>query len=334
MSTFVDWLEVLRDAGDEPSHYQYVYLPNDSRLLLSKLVAGNRFLVPGRDSIYYGPSEQDELYRAALTAYNQLMNPFEISQIQPNELALHAAMSEIMTMPNLIAFWPMSAGYIDPSDASANLIIRDVSGNGWDLISANYPRLGYDASLEFASPRLVLDSANQQYAETQAAPHLAVGASYSTSEVAGLTIAGLINPNPGAANMEVLSKWGSSSVYRSFYVRINSAGDLGFLVYDGSNTDGTAVGLAEDEWSFFCARYKTAEFLELMVDGTSAVDANLSTFFVNTVAVEPTFIGSRRGVTNFYDGYLSMLWVSQSYIPDDRINHLRDLLLPMYGKEI
>ena len=327
MARKIDWQEILDLAGDEPYHDSYVSLPAVSRHLLAQLVSDDRYLVRGRDNVDYGTAYQDELYRYALTAYNNLMNPIDISSIMPDELARYAAVSEIMTMPNLAAFWPMSASYKNPADPSSGATVADVSGNGWHLDSVGYPKLGEDGG-----PCLILDG-SAEYLKSMSSPHLAVDGTEVSSSAQGFTLCGMIKPTDSGVHRSVLGRFGFNNYEQCFFVSRLGSDYASFRIDDGGGNHISVVSPIEPgEWSFFCARYKLQDSIRIMVDGQ---ESNQTTsMLVNGYEGSEFTVGKITAGPTYFMGNMSMIWVSQSFVSDDRINHLRDLLLPLYGKEL
>lgn len=236
--------------------------------------------------------------------------------------------AEYLSLPGLVAFWPMSS--VQRSTGQAYDIsgqARHLTYNGnpqYNLYNSLVPYLDCDGTGDFLSRA---DETDLDILGTETI--------YSASQ-RGLTLGGWFwfDVVP-ASTRGIFGKWNDVGVnQRSYALFWTSFPVLGFIV----SVDGTAATLvtgAESEpggWYFIVGRFSPSTELALFVNGVKTVNTTSipASIFASTatLAVPQQNVG---GVANNIDGRVSHTFLCANVIPDARIQRLFKLGRLFFG---
>ena len=247
---------------------------------------------------------------------------------EPN-VAWRHAVSSVMALPALRAFWPMSS--VDYTVASR---ARDVSGGGYHLSDNNTPLFGYDQLAPYAG----FDGINQYLdrADGGAAnwADITGAEAYVAPKAGGLTLGGWFYIDALTGVTQGLSgKWDSGGVnQRSYLLSYLNGGAPQFLI----STNGaasqtvTAGAVALDTWFFAVGRFTPSAEIAVFVNDvkTTNVAGIVATIFDSTA---PFGIGAFSTWSNWLAGRASMCWLCASALSDSIITALYHQQRKMYN---
>ena len=248
---------------------------------------------------------------------------------EPN-VAWRHAVSSVMALPALRAFWPMSS--VDYTVASR---ARDVSGGGYHLSDNNTPLFGYDQLAPYAG----FDGINQYLdrADGGAANWADITGTetYVAPKAGGLTMGGwfyLVTLQTGG----LIAKYRAAGGQRAYVLEYAQAPTDAFalLISGGGGPPAVLIStitpIVVDTWYFVVGRFTTATpEMDIFVNDTvtNLVPAVPASVFDSTAPFE---IGSFDGA-NYLDGRASMCWLCASALSDSIITALYHQQRKMYN---
>lgn len=248
----------------------------------------------------------------------ELLSVYFVENDNPS-YALGQAVSSILALPALRAFWPMSS--VDFAAASR---ARDIAGSGYHLSDNNTVLFGYDQLAPYAE----FDGVNQYLdrADGGAANWADIigTEAYVVAAQRGLTLGGWFYFDGAAAGTTYLMAKHGGVGQRSYYIRRIASGVVQFIIsVDGTAettvSSGAAINVAS--WVFFVARFDPGAELALFTNNDKqtqlvAVPASISD---STATFQ---IGARAGAANPMDGRASLCWLCAAALSDSQASAL------------
>ena len=252
---------------------------------------------------------------------------------EPN-VAWRHAVSSVMALPTLRAFWPMSS--VDYTVASR---ARDVSGGAYHLSDNNTPLFGYDQLAPYAE----FDGVNQYLSRADGGAanwaDITGAEAYVAPKAGGLTLGGWFYFDNAAGSSEYLiSKWLAAGNQRSYVLNRDAAGTAAFNI--SVNGVAATTVLSNDNtvqslWQFIVGRFTPSTELKIWL-GTQAggLDMNTNVVAMPAAVFDSTTalaIGARAGGSFPLDGRASMCWLCASALSDSIITALYHQQRKMYN---
>lgn len=235
---------------------------------------------------------------------------------------LGAMYAEHLTLPGLVAFWPMSS--VQRSTGNA----YDISGQGRTLTYNGNPTYNLYASL---IPYLDLDGTGD-YLERADETDLDILGTESIYAVAqrGLTLGGWFWFDDAGVDEGVFNKIGGAG-QRSYGLQKLAADQVRMAV----SGDGTALidanaTITTGAWYHIVGRYDPSTEVAIWANGVKTVDtASIpASLFNSTAALD---IGRLADGTQPMDGRAALCWLCANVVPDDRIQRLFKLGRIFFG---
>lgn len=260
-----------------------------------------------------------------------LLRPYFVDRNEPNYAWQHAV-SAVLALPALRAFWPMSS--VDFAAASR---ARDIAGSGYHLADNNTVLF---SSGEFdALPNLVpfaeFDGVNQYLsrADGGAANWADIIGTEAYVAVAqrGLTIGGWFKFDQLARLEYLIAKLFVPAQF-SYRILKDAANNIVFGTSVGggglvSATSTNAVNITD--WWFIVGRFRPSAFVDIFVNSieTSAVTAD-ATIFDSTA---PVTIGAQGTPNLWMDGRASLCWLCAAALSNSIISALYHSTRKLYN---
>lgn len=246
----------------------------------------------------------------------ELLSVYFVENDNPS-YALGQAVSSILALPALRAFWPMSS--VDYTVASR---ARDIAGGGYHLTDNNTVLFGYDQLAPYAE----FDGVNQYLSRADGgaanwADILGTEA-YVVAAQRGLTFGGWFYfANAPGGTETLFAKWGNAGA-RSYRI-VAAGGNVGAVI----SNDGTASisvatpQAAQQTWFFAVARFDPSTELAFFANSTKVTNlvGVYASLFDSTAALH---IGATSIPDQYFDGRASMCWLCAAALSDSQIGAL------------
>lgn len=229
--------------------------------------------------------------------------------------------SRFFSVPALRAFYPMSA-VENPSAQYGRAM--DVSGGGRHLTRTGATVFGYDGLVPFCK----YDGATTYHSYIDDPQFnitgIASGSSlYTYSVQRGLTIGCWFYPlSVPATSTCLMGKVVGPSDY-SYMLLYNSTEQAGMWIDNAGDTTGVDQiyqgYVTRSGWNFVVGRWSSS-YISVMLNGTINSRATTKSSIYSGTA--DFTIGNRGGGSYFFNGYISMAFVSAAYLSDDMVNEL------------
>lgn len=244
---------------------------------------------------------------------------------EPN-VAWRHAVSSVMALPALRAFWPMSS--VDFAVASR---ARDVAGGGYHLSDNNTPLFGYDQ----LAPYVEFDGVNQYLsrADGGAANWADITGieAYIVAAQRGLTLGGWFYfDNAIGAAEGLMSKWGAANPVRAYRLVRVAGGNISMGIVSVapairtiSSTDTPGAGV----WIYAVGRFVPGASVDVYVN--DAKDTNAIAEVAIQDVTNPFEIANINA--QYLDGRASMCWLCAAALSDSIITALYHQQRKMYN---
>jgi len=244
---------------------------------------------------------------------------------EPN-VAWRHAVSSVMALPALRAFWPMSS--VDYTVANR---ARDVSGGGYHLSDNNTVTFGYDQLAPYAG----FDGINQYLdrADGGAAnwADITGAETYVAPKAGGLTLGGWFYfDNATGAAEGLMSKWGATNATRAYRLIREAVGNISMgvrtispavVVVNSTATPGAGA------WIFAVGRFVPGASVDVYVNADKDTRATAETTIQDVTT--SFFIGNINAL--YLAGRASMCWLCASALSDSIIMALFQQQRKMYN---
>jgi hypothetical protein len=230
-------------------------------------------------------------------------------------------------LPALRAFWPCGPQIV----TAQSLLIADTANN-FHLTAAHSPLFGYESLIQYVDFDGVNDYAT--YADNAQFDILATEA-YNVYP--GLTMGCWIYPDRAVGtNEHLLSKFGAA--FKSYALVRLAAGNAVFVIYDAAaaGVSATSTSLVRQSyWQFVCGRFVPATSIDAYLStGIGTLEKTSTATALNNIrntAVNFT-MASTADPLLFFDGKISLAFISASALSDTMINALYQLSRPLFGQ--
>lgn len=266
----IDWEEIKQESGEDAWRDQWVYLPMNARLLLSRFVQEDRFLFQEKAQVYYGPDSQEELYNAAKIAYEALMSPIEVNPIDETAYAISSLTALGLQDAGLLVALPMSR--------SPDKDFRDISGHGMPFTYQSdtgiLPQSATSTGLPYA--KLGGPGVPTSLYRSDTAFHAVSG---------GLTISAWLRPLQTGTDQRIFQN--QADVNNRYFAWVT--GNTARLVINNTGLSNSTV-IPANEWAFCCWRWIPGSEMAVFTGLNTITKATLTTSV-------PASIGSFTAVT-------------------------------------
>jgi len=244
---------------------------------------------------------------------------------EPN-VAWRHAVSSVMALPALRAFWPMSS--VDYTVASR---ARDVSGGAYHLSDNNTPLFGYDQLAPYAE----FDGVNQYLSRADGGAanwaDITGTETYVAPKAGGLTLGGWFYFDNATGAVEgLMSKWGMTDATRAYRLARDAVGSISMRV----RTIGLATVIVNSTatpgagaWIFAVGRFVPGASVDVYVNANKDTQATAETTIQDVTT--SFFIGNFN--VSYLAGRASMCWLCASALSDSIITALFQQQRKMYN---
>lgn len=233
-----------------------------------------------------------------------------------SNVAWRHAVSSILALPALRAFWPMSS--VDYTVASRT---RDIAGGGYHLSDNNTPVFGYDQ----LAPHVEFDGVNQYLsrADGGAANWADITGieAYVAAAQRGLTLGGWFYFDVLGTTATLLSKWGAGG-QQSYLLQRQAANTARFAVHSGAVFASSGViPVVTSTWYFMVGRFIPSTEVNIFVnDNASPVVAGIPAALADsTIGFS---VGARAVPSDYLDGRASLCFLCAAALSDSIISAL------------
>lgn len=239
------------------------------------------------------------------------------------QFALAQVMSNMMALPGLRGFWPMSA-----FDESGNAF--DQSGNGRTLTYNGNPTYNYDD----LAPYIALDGTGDYLSRADEAGLDIIGTeTFVASGTQGLTLGGWfwLDSLAGASFERLMAK--DDGVNRSFSIYFSESTDtLSFEIHvttPATRTVSSGAVSAAQTWFFVVGRFVSGSEQSIFLNGTETVAARTDTAINNSTAAFE--IGRLGSGAQLFTGRASLCFLCASALSDAIIGNLWQQSRALFG---
>lgn len=253
-----------------------------------------------------------------LHTYQEDIGRFWYSRLEHGATNFATAISAILALPQLRAFWPMSS-----VDESEN--VYDISGQGRTLSPQTNPSFGTAGPAQL-TPYLLLNGS-----------HYMSRADEAGLDITGtLTIGGWFYRDVGGTTQGLISKWINGGDQRSYRLVLGSGNALTFTVCsDGTSATTTGIGSSsntpEAAWFFGAGRYTPSTEVAVFLNTTKTTNLTSvpSSIFSGT---GDFFLGAIGGAgSNLLDGRIALPFVSAAALTDQTLLELFHTTRTLFG---
>lgn len=241
-------------------------------------------------------------------------------QFSGDVMAWQAAVSSILALPGLRAFWPMSA--VDYTNPQA----KDVAGGGYHLTNNNTATFGYDPN-QVLVPCAFFDGVNQYLSRADGgaanwADIIGTEAYIENTLVGarGLTLGGWFWADTTTIDITVMGKGISAAGAYWLRIRGDAADQAQFSMFSGAvQSAATGNAVIDDTWTFLVGRFDPSTELGVFQNGVWTRNAVGIPATIDDVAGDFT-IGARAGGTNFLPGRAGPCFLCAAALDDAAID--------------
>jgi hypothetical protein len=243
-----------------------------------------------------------------------------VKQYSP-AVSLQGAISSILALQGLRAFWPMSA-----QGTTGNLV--DIGGGLRTLTRSG----GVGYGVYGLAPYAALNGTTGYFATATESDYDIIGnEAWYESNVTGLTIGGWFYPFAAGASYALMTKGDGSGAGTSYWLDI-SGGAARFLVGDGAAMQGPSGGSpAANTWTYMVGRYDPSTEVALFRDGTKYTDTTgVPATLLNTATAFN--IGTyNNGAGLLFAGRASLCFICSAALPDRLIQSVYHITRALFG---
>lgn len=242
--------------------------------------------------------------------------------------AWQGAISSILALPALRAFWPMSS--VDYATASR---ARDIAAGAYHLGDNNTVLFGYDQLAPYAE----FDGVNQYLSRADGGAanwaDIRGTEAYVVAAQRGLTLGGWFYFDNAAGATEGMMAKDAGVPQRAYFMSRQAGGAIRWLV----SVDGTANIFidstqtpAQSTWFFSVARFVPSTSLDIFVNAnkTSNVAAVPASIFDSTTQFT---VGSRGSPANYMAGRASLCFLCAAALSDSLVSALYHQTRKLYN---
>lgn len=246
----------------------------------------------------------------------------ERSETQEFPRTFGELIGEYLSLPGLVAFWPLSS--IDRSSGDA----LDISGQGrtlsfngnptYNLYNSVVPYIDLDGTGDFLSRA---DETDLDILGTEAI--------YASAR-RGLTLGAWINQDDVTGDQGIMGKWTSAGNLRQYRLYSN-AGVITLGISSNGTTDNTYAGTtaADSVWNFCVGRWTPSTTGDVFVNGVKTSNVSAVAAMSNQT---PAFrVGDRGDGTTLLTGNIALPFLCANNLPDSRIMRLYNLGRLFFG---
>ncbi len=248
----------------------------------------------------------------------ELLSVYFVENDNPS-YALGQAVSSILALPALRAFWPMSS--IDYTVASR---ARDIAGGGYHLTDNNAVLFGHDQLAPYAE----LDGVNQYLSRADGGAanwaDITGTEAYVVAAQRGLTLGGWFYFDNVAGGSEVTISKDAAAPNRGYFMRRNGAGTARFAItVDGAalTVIDSTVTIGAAAWAFMIGRFVPSTSIDVYINNVKA--SNIAGIPASQFDNAAFFaIGARSTPGSYIDGRASLCWLCAAALSDSEISAL------------